>query len=222
MKPLYKICWTILRVYIRVFCKLQVFGIGNVPRSGGVIVASNHISAGDPPFVGASIRRESFFLAKKELFRNFFLRVLISNLNSIPVDRSTLDQSAIEAAENALRGGFVLILFPEGTRSKTGELKKGKPGVGLLARRASVPIVPAYIQNSRRSYKLMFGPKRLIINFGETISADWINSQPDTNDGYRLIAEETMSRIAELENKARNNIAAPTLEDSQTHQKPFA
>lgn len=198
MKPFYSACWHILRFYLRVFCKLKISGIENVPMRGGIIIASNHISAGDPPFVGASVKRELYFLAKKELFRNFLLRKLITALNSIPVDRSILDQKAIQTAQEALGRGYGLILFPEGTRSKTGELRRGKPGIGLLARRALVPIVPAYIENSRGFARLVFSRKRLRVTFGEPIFPQWIESIPDNADGYRAISEEVMRRIGEI------------------------
>jgi 1-acyl-sn-glycerol-3-phosphate acyltransferase len=177
---------------------MKTIGVENVPREGGAIIASNHIAGGDPPFIGGGINRESYFLAKKELFKHFFLRTLIRNLNAIPVDRSLLDQRAIEAAEGALRSGKVLILFPEGTRSKTGEIGKGKPGIGLLARKALVPIIPAYIKNSKGFLKLPFTRRRLTIKYGGCIEAAWIESLPENKEGYRLIAEEVMSRVKAL------------------------
>jgi 1-acyl-sn-glycerol-3-phosphate acyltransferase len=198
MKPFYRICWLILRFYMSVFCRLKIEGAKNVPRKGGVIIAANHIGAADPPFIGTCINREFHFLAKKELFKNFFLRTLIRNLNAIPVDRATLDQSALGGAEEALKRGYGLILFPEGTRSKSGELRKGKPGVGLLARRIMIPVVPAYIENSRGFATLVFKGKRLKVKFGEVLSSETIGAFPDDKDGYRAVTEEIMNRIGRL------------------------
>jgi 1-acyl-sn-glycerol-3-phosphate acyltransferase len=198
MKPFYKLCWLILRVYLRLFCKLKIDGVENVPLTGAVIIAANHIGAADPPIVGTCVKRELYFLAKKELFKGIFMRTLISNLNSIPVNRSILDQRALQAAEDALRRGYGLILFPEGTRSRTGELRKGKPGVGLLARRVMVPIIPAYVENSRGFLTLVFKWKRLKVRFGEPLDINWIASFPDDKEGYRAITEQLMSRIARL------------------------
>ncbi len=209
MKPLYRICWLILRVYMRVFCKLKIEGVENVPKKGGVIVASNHIGAADPPFIGTSVNREFHFLAKKELFKNFFLRTLITNLNSIPVDRTVLDQRALRTAEEALRKGYGLILFPEGTRSRSGVLAKGKPGVGLLARRAMVPIVPANIENSRGFATLLLSSKRLRIRFGEPLDIDQIAAYPDDNDGYRAITEIVMTRIRQLGSREIPQVQEP-------------
>jgi len=198
MKPFYRICWLILRFYMRVFCRLKIEGAENVPRQGGVIVAANHVGAADPPFIGTCVNREFHFLAKKELFKNFFLRTLIENLNSIPVDRGVLDKGTLLAAEGALEKGYGLILFPEGTRSKNGELGKGKPGVGYLARRAMVPIVPAFIENSRGFITLLFKRKRLSVRFGVPLEMELIGSYADDKDGYRAITKEVMARIEHL------------------------
>jgi 1-acyl-sn-glycerol-3-phosphate acyltransferase len=201
MKPFYRLCWTIVRTYLKLFCKLKIIGAENIPQTGGVILASNHIAGVDPPIVAVSVCREVYFLAKRELFKNFILGNLITHLNAFPVDRSILDQQALQTAEKALRNGFGLIIFPEGTRSLNGELKKGKPGVGLLARRTIVPVIPTYIENSRGFYKLIFSRKRLKIVFGKPISQEWIAQIPDDNTGYRLIAEEIMVKIADLGGK---------------------
>jgi 1-acyl-sn-glycerol-3-phosphate acyltransferase len=198
MKLLYRLCWLIIRGFLKFYCRLKVKGVENVPLESGVIIASNHIGAGDPPFIGSCIKRELYFLAKKELFENIFLRILIRNLNAVPVDRSILDKKAIAVTEEALGKGYGLILFPEGTRSPTDTLRRGKPGVGLLARKAMVPIVPAYIENSRGFLKLPFSGKRLKITFGAPISRKQIEEYPDSNEGYRAISEELMSRIGEL------------------------
>jgi 1-acyl-sn-glycerol-3-phosphate acyltransferase len=162
------------------------------------------------------------FLAKKELFKNPLLAVLLRNLNSIPVDRSILDQSAVQSAEKALRSGMGLVVFPEGTRSKTGRLGRGKPGVGLLARRILVPIVPAHIENSKGFLKLPISERRLIIRFGKPIPTSWIESMPDTKEGYRLIAEELMKRIAELGDEQERGLEVDKSGDIEPEKKPFA
>jgi len=137
-------------------------------------------------------------MAKKELFKNSVIRVIISNLNAFPVDRAVLDQKALKMAGDALNAGYGLIVFPEGTRSKTGELKKGKPGVGLLARKLVVPVVPAYIENSRGFWSIPFSTRRIKVSFGEPISSSSVSEFPDSNDGYRALSEELMTRIGKL------------------------
>lgn len=202
MKPFYRICWIILRVFMKIYCRLRIYGIENIPKSGGVIIASNHIAAADPPFVGTAVNRELYFLAKKELFRNVLLRTLITSLNAIPVDRGVFDRNALDRAESILSGGYGLILFPEGTRSRTGKLGKGKPGIGMLARKAMVPIVPAYIENSRGFAKIPFSSKRLTISFGPPISPVILAGFPDNKEGYRAIVENVMDGVKRLQGDA--------------------
>jgi 1-acyl-sn-glycerol-3-phosphate acyltransferase len=195
MKPLYRLCWLLIRAFMATYCRLKIVGIENVPETGGFILASNHISAVDPPFLGSSVKRQLHYMAKKELFSNFILGPLIKRVNAIPVDRGIFDRNALERSKEILNNGGGLIMFPEGTRSKTGQLGKGKPGIGLLARTAMVPIVPAYIHNSKVFHKILFLGRRLTIGFGEPISAEWVAGIDDSKDGYRAIAAEVMERI---------------------------
>ena len=200
MKLFYRTCWTIVRLYM-ILCRVRIKGTNFIPKKGGVIIACNHIGAADPPFVGGCINRELYYLAKKELLNNPILTFLFRNMNCIPVNRGIFDQRALEASQAILQQGKGLILFPEGTRSKTGEIRKGKPGIGLLARKTLVPIVPAYIENSQNFMRIPFSRRRLKIVFGEPLGIDWIERIPDENDGYRRIAEEVMNRISELKSR---------------------
>jgi 1-acyl-sn-glycerol-3-phosphate acyltransferase len=130
----------------------------------------------------------------------------------------------MQAAEKALRAGNVLILFPEGTRSRTGNLGKGKPGVGLLARRAGVPIVPAHIENSRGFLKLPFSRRRLIIKYGSPLSVDWVASFPESKEGFRRMADELMGYIKALgeEGKPDSGAISRPVAEQRPHEKPFA
>lgn len=198
MKPFYRFCWLLVRVFMIAFCRLKIIGIENVPRTGPFILASNHISAVDPPFIGSSINRQMFFMAKKELFKNFILGPVIKRLNSLPVNRGIFDRNALQISTGILKSGGGLIMFPEGTRSRTGELGKGKPGIGMLARTTIVPIVPAYIHNSKDFYKILLTGRRLIIVFGEPLGVGWIKGVDDGKEGYRQISAEVMGRIEKL------------------------
>ena len=199
MSPFYRLCWILIRGFMILFCRLKIVGIDNVPKTGGIILASNHIAAVDPPFLGSAINRKLFYMAKKELFGNFILGPLIKRVNAIPVDRGVFDRNALQKSKEILNNGDGLIMFPEGTRSKTGNLGKAKPGIGILARSVMVPIVPAYIHNSTNLYKLIITGRRLIIGFGEPIGTEWIKRVNDDKDGYRAIAAEVMARIRRLQ-----------------------
>lgn len=129
---------------------LRVTGREHVPRKGGLIVASNHVSYWDPPLLGAAVPREIHYLAKEELFRTPVFGALIRAYNAIPIRRGVADLSGMARAIEILRQGGVLLMFPEGTRSRDGALRSARPGVGMLAVNADVPILPSFISGSDR------------------------------------------------------------------------
>lgn len=200
MKLFYRLCWSLVRIFLILYCRLRTAGMENIPVEGGFILACNHIAAGDPPFLGAALKREMYFLAKKELFENPLLGLLIRNLNAIPVDRGVFDRNALAISRQKLQAGFGLILFPEGTRSRTGRLGRGKPGVGMLALEVGVPVVPARIENSRKFLRLPFTGKRLVMKFGSPMTTESIARFKNNKEGYRAFVQELMERIATLEN----------------------
>lgn len=144
----------------------EVRGREHVPKSGGVIVASNHISFWDPPLVGTAAVRELHFLAKEELFRTPILGPLIRGYNAIPIRRGVADLSGLTKAMDVLRAGHALIMFPEGTRNRSGTLNAARPGVGMLAVSTDAQIVPTYIEGSHRPGKWMFRLGKLRVAFG--------------------------------------------------------
>lgn len=164
---LYSFLKGILPAMFRVLYRTEVHGQENVPKEGGVIIAANHISLWDPPFVGAFCPRRVSFMAKKELFENRIFSSIITNLGAFPVNRGAADRNAIKTALNILAEGKCLGLFPEGTRSKSGKLGEAEAGVGLIAYKANVPIVPVAITGTNG--KGLF-PK-FTIRFGKPIPA---------------------------------------------------
>ena len=199
MKWFYFLVWKSVRTISRFLWRLTWEGVENIPREGGVIIASNHISYYDPPFVSVSAPREVHFMAKRELFSVPILGFLIRNLNAFPVSRGKYDRQALEAAIEVLKKRETLIVFPEGTRSrKKGEFLPPKPGIGVLAKEGGVPIVPTYISGSDELAKVFFSFGRIRVIFGSPIPREWVMSIPDGKPGYQQIAEEVMRRIGEL------------------------
>ena len=184
---------------MRVICGLKLRGKANIPRDGGLIIASNHIAAADPFLLGSAIPRELWFMAKKELFKPFLLGRFIAKVNAFPVDRFGFDIDVIRKSVSLLKRGRALIMFPEGTRSKDGQIMEGKIGVGMLASKAGVSIVPAYIANTKSAWRNLLKGKRMKVKFGDIIEADWIKSLPGSKEGYRQITELLMARIKELQ-----------------------
>ena len=144
----------------------EVRGREHIPLQGGLIVASNHISFWDPPLVGTAVGRELHFLAKEELFRTPVLGPVIRSFNAIPIRRGVADLSGLSRAMEILRAGRALLMFPEGTRARDGELKAARPGVGMLAVATDARIVPAYISGSNEPRKWLFRRGRVRVTFG--------------------------------------------------------
>ncbi|MCP4580164.1 MAG: 1-acyl-sn-glycerol-3-phosphate acyltransferase [candidate division Zixibacteria bacterium] len=190
---------TLIYIYMRLLGGLRLRGKHKIPRDGGLIIASNHIAAADPFLLGSAIPRELWFMAKKELFKPFLLGRFIAKVNAFPVDRFGFDIEVIKKSISLLKQGRALIMFPEGTRSKDGRIMEGKIGVGMLAYKAGVPIVPAYVANTKRAWWNLFKGKRMKVNFGDVIEADWIKSLPGSKEGYRQITDLLMERIRELQ-----------------------
>jgi 1-acyl-sn-glycerol-3-phosphate acyltransferase len=125
--------------------RFEVIGREHFPTDGGVLLCSNHIDNLDPPVVGINAPRPVHFMAKEELFKVPALGKILPHLNAFPVKRGMSDREALRKGLGTLKEGKVLGLFPEGTRSKTGQLGKGLAGAGFFALRSKAHVVPCAI-----------------------------------------------------------------------------
>ena len=132
------------------FFPFKVYGEENIPKEGGCILASNHQSYLDPILIPISIHRRLNFVAKEELFKNIILRLILVNLDSIPIKRGTSDIRAIKEIVNRISNGGAMVIFPEGTRTLNAAERNIEEGVGFVAHKTKVPIVPVYINGSGR------------------------------------------------------------------------
>ena len=180
----------------------RVWGRDLVPRSGGLLVASNHISFWDPPLIGAILPREVHFLAKDELFSNAVFGAMIRSFNALPIRRGMVDLSGMARAVETLRGGGAVLLFPEGTRMRDGQLHPARPGVGMMAVNAGVPVVPCYISGSNRPRRWLLRRQRVRVSFGTPLTwQDLAGPQTDLTPGralYQRVSDAVMREIARL------------------------
>ena len=121
----------------------------NIPRQGAFILASNHISNLDPVLLGICSMRRINFMAKIELFKGA-LGYVLTRLGSFPVKRGEADFGAMREALRRLKEGRVILIFVEGTRRIGNEPSKAQAGVGFLAMKSGVPIVPVYVQGTNK------------------------------------------------------------------------
>lgn len=136
------------RLLANMFWKFRVFGLENLPREGGVLLASNHQSVLDPVLVASVLPREMHFMARRTLFKNPIFRAIIVRYNAFAIERDSADVKGVKEAIRRLEAGSILLVFPEGTRTGDGTIGRMKPGIGMLAERAAVPIVPVLIDGA--------------------------------------------------------------------------
>ena len=189
----------------------EVKGRDQIPPNGGLIVASNHVSFWDPPLVGAAIPREAHFLAKEELFATPLLGPLIRSVNAIPIRRGVADLSGMSRAIAAMKGGGALLMFPEGSRMRDGELHPARPGVGMMAVHADVPIVACFISGSQRPGRWMTGRGRVRIWFGPARPwRDLAGHESDLTPGralYQRVGDAVMREITSLKAGQLNSVS---------------
>jgi 1-acyl-sn-glycerol-3-phosphate acyltransferase len=181
--------------------KFKVEDAERVPRKGGVLITSNHVSHLDPPLVGVAIPRFVFHMAKMELFKVGWLLAFMRMLGTIMVDRGS-GQSAIDEAKRYLTSGAAVIIFPEGTRSKEGRLQKGRSGAIVIAVQSGAPILPVAIVGSQHGLtkgtkKLKPVPVKVCIGEPYTINYDGDINNID-HDFLRQETYKLMERIEAL------------------------
>ena len=148
MRVYYRITRYLCQMIFYFIWRVRIFGLKNVPASGGVLLACNHQSFLDPVLVTLALYREGNYMARDTLFRNKYFRMLIESLNAFPVKRSTADVGAIKEIIRRLRDGKVVVTFPEGTRTSDGSILPLHDGSMLVAKRSGAAIVPTLIDGA--------------------------------------------------------------------------
>ncbi len=183
------------------FFDLTVIGKENAQLAGPALIASNHVSYLDPPFIGSAFDEDICFFARKTLFRFAISNWVLTRWQAIPVDQERPDPGSMKSVFRRLKEGKKVIIFPEGTRSISGDLQPGEPGVGLLIAKAGVPVLPIRILGAHQAMpkdKKYPQPARITIAIGKP----WIYTPSDYTergkDLYQRISDEVMRRIGEL------------------------
>jgi 1-acyl-sn-glycerol-3-phosphate acyltransferase len=175
---------------------LKIRGKKNLPRNGSVIVACNHIAFLDPPVLGISLFREAHYAAKRELFQIPILRKVIAYLNAFPVNRKGFDNQAIKHSLEVLRNGGVLIMFPEGTRSRIGKMLPFKRGVGYLVAKTGATVLPARISGTNYVKKRLFKPGGITVRLGLPLAG--LAEKFPGEEGFQKIAKEIQDAVLKL------------------------
>ena len=188
---LYQIGRPLLRFFCRILHSLTAVGTENIPAEGRAVIACNHLCASDPIYHACVTKRKLHFIAKKELFSFKPLGALLRALGAFPVDRAAIDRNAMRNAVELLEQDKTLLIFPEGTRSRDGELGVFKNGAASFALQSQSPIVPAAIIMPRG--KGLFRPVHII--YGKPITAEELASAAGEGES---IAKTTRAATALL------------------------
>jgi glycerol-3-phosphate dehydrogenase (NAD(P)+) len=162
---------TPLQLFFHVYLRMSRIGREHIPAHGPAIIASNHRSFFDPLIIATMTRRPMYYVAKRELFElHPLVGRLLSALGAFPVDRGNGDQDMIATAKQLLAHGEVVLIFPEGTRTRPGPLGRPRRGVGRLALESGAPVIPVAIFGTdtiRRGWRLR--PHRVRVRAGRPL-----------------------------------------------------
>jgi len=163
----YRIVRALFIPFFLVYFRIQRIGREHLPRSGPLLLASNHRSFLDPFVIGSMARRPVYYMAKRELFEKRWQAWILNALGAFPVDRGAGDGEAMRAARAILERGDCVVLFPEGTRIRRGPLRSPHRGVGRLALETGAPVAPVAVHGSeqvRRGWRIR--PRKVRVRVG--------------------------------------------------------
>jgi 1-acyl-sn-glycerol-3-phosphate acyltransferase len=143
--------YIIMNLIDRIYFQSKFYNTENLPEDGKCIIATNHISNLDPFVMGICQKRRFSFLAKEELFKKGFQNWAFRQMGAFPIKRGASDFKALRESIRRVKSGTPLILFPEGTRGTGNIEKRSQAGIGFIAIKANVPIVPAYIEGTDKA-----------------------------------------------------------------------
>ena len=164
---IYRVLRMILVPAFVLYLRMQRIGREHLPRSGPLLLASNHRSFLDPFLIGTMVRRPVYYMAKRELFEKRWQAWILNSLGAFPVDRGAGDGDAMATARAILQRGDCVVVFPEGTRMRRGPLGDAKRGVGRLALETGAPIAPVAVigsENVRRGWRIR--PRKVRVRAG--------------------------------------------------------
>ncbi len=211
MNPSYFVGWTIFRLMYATYFRWRVYNPERVPLAGPVILASNHASFLDPPLVGSGLKRDINYLARESLFRFPIIGAVLRSWNAVPVDREGGGARGLKAILDRLHEGGAIILFPEGTRTRDGNLQPARSGIGLTVIKSEAPVVPVRVFGTLEAYgrNMKFPrPRRIAVKYGKPLMFAELRAEAQTcskarlKEIYQQVADEIMLAISKLEPRA--------------------
>ena len=191
----YRIMRWIVYPFIRIFMRVECFGTENIPKNKGYILAANHISMADVFAIAVPVKGQICYMGKEELFKLRISKWFFTALGGFAVRRGKGDTEAIGKACELVNGGKILGIFPEGTRSKTGEPGKAKAGVALIAMQTKADVLPISIKYSTGKFKLFC---KATVRVGELIPYTESDEEESQRAAIRRISGDIMEKITDM------------------------
>lgn len=204
----YRACAVLVKTFGTAYLQWTIHHPERVPLTGPLILAANHTSYGDPPLIGAAVRRPISYLARESLFNHPLFARLIRSLNAVPLDRDGGSPAGMRTVLGLLADGRGLLLFPEGTRSQSGRLQSAKIGVGLAVIRSGATVVPLRVFGLHEAWgrhRIFPKPGHVIIKFGLPLRFEQQRAETETASRPRIkaiyeeVTQEIVESIARLE-----------------------
>lgn len=208
MNRSYHLGWLSFRAIFASYFRFRAYGAERVPLQGPVVLAANHASYLDPPLIASCLHRQVNFLARDTLFGQPVLGTVLRSWEVVPVDRDGAGAAGLKAILDRLRHGGAILLFPEGTRTHTGELLPARSGIGLTVIKSSCPVVPVRVFGTYAAYGRHLKlprPYRLVVKFGEPMGFAAAREEarhcpkPRLKAIYQEVADELMTVISRLQ-----------------------
>lgn len=205
---------------------LKVTGLENIPKTGGAIIAPNHLSWADPPAMRAIIRRKAWFMGNHDLLEKPVYGWLLPFYGTFPVDRTRMDREAFRMAEQHLQEGDLVCIFPEGGTSPDSRLAAFEGGVALLAIRNNVPIVPVAVTGTQRMLPPVppmvprYAPGGATITFGKPVHPDEIDPNLPKRERVDALTERLYQVVASMLPPEYRPAPEPERNSNDSHPEP--
>lgn len=211
MSLFYRFTWYASQAVFRSYFRGHYYNAERLPATGPVILAANHESYLDPPLIGSGLARPVNYLARDTLFTNPLVRPMLMELNCVPVDRDGAGAAGLKGILDRLTAGGVILLFPEGTRTKDGALQAARAGIGLTVIKSNAAVLPVRVFGTFQAFSRFHKfprPHAVAVKYGRPIDFSAERAEvrtcpkPRVKEIYQEIANRLMKEIGALERRA--------------------